>query len=172
MHINSHCKLSIAPASQLRKGRVERGQGEGVRTVRLAHQITMAGDKVLSGDCRFAHRNYFPVARKEIVARVTMARNPSPTVPRHGDAQRVSLWHSSPVVVVVIVTTAATIVTTAASFFTSLPLPVVRSVSILHRHSYRPCYTPTVVPSPPLPCPFRSGAILASSSSRLSASEF
>ncbi|EZA60584.1 hypothetical protein X777_14610, partial [Ooceraea biroi] len=46
------------------------------RTVRLAHQITMAGDKVLSGDCRFVRRNYFPVARKEIVARVTMARNP------------------------------------------------------------------------------------------------
>lgn len=35
----------------------------------------MASDKVLSGDCRFAHRNYFPDARKEIVARVTMARN-------------------------------------------------------------------------------------------------
>lgn len=47
----------------------------GPRTVRLAHQITMAGDKVLSGDCRFARRNYFPDARKEIVACVTMARS-------------------------------------------------------------------------------------------------
>lgn len=45
------------------------------RTVRLAYQITMAGDKVLSGDCRFARRNYFPDARKEIVACVTMARS-------------------------------------------------------------------------------------------------
>lgn len=45
------------------------------QTVRLAHQITMAGDKVLSGDCRFACRNYFPDARKEIVACVTMARS-------------------------------------------------------------------------------------------------
>lgn len=35
----------------------------------------MAGDKVLSGDCRFARRNYFPDARKEIAARVTMARS-------------------------------------------------------------------------------------------------
>lgn len=58
----SRCKLSIAPAT--------RG-----RTVRPAHQITMAGDKVLSGDCRFARRNYFPDARKEIVARVSMARS-------------------------------------------------------------------------------------------------
>lgn len=47
----------------------------GLRTVRPAHQITMAGDKVLSGDCRFARRNYFPDARKEIAARVTMARS-------------------------------------------------------------------------------------------------
>lgn len=45
------------------------------QTVRLVHQITMAGDKVLSGDCRFACRNYFPDARKEIVACVTMARS-------------------------------------------------------------------------------------------------
>lgn len=37
----------------------------------------MAGDKVLSGDCRFARRNYFPDARKEIVARVSMARGAS-----------------------------------------------------------------------------------------------
>lgn len=47
----------------------------GPRTVRPAHQITMAGDKVLSGDCRFARRNYFPDTRKEIAACVTMARS-------------------------------------------------------------------------------------------------
>lgn len=92
----------------------------GPRTVRPAHQITMAGDKVLSGDCRFARRNYFPDARKEIVACVTMAKEPSPTVPRHGDAQRVSPRHFSPAVVA------------TAFFFT--PSPLVRFAGVLlHR---------------------------------------
>lgn len=65
----AYCMLF--PALQI----VHRACNSGPRTVRPAHQITMAGDKVLSGDCRFARRNYFPDARKEIVARVTMARH-------------------------------------------------------------------------------------------------
>lgn len=96
----------------------------GLRTVRLAHQITMAGDKVLSGDCRFARRNYFPDARKEIVACVTMARSLRPTVPRHGDAQRVSPRHFSPAAV------AAT-----AFFFTPSP-SAVRFAGVLLRRFF------------------------------------
>ncbi|TGZ32144.1 hypothetical protein DBV15_01116 [Temnothorax longispinosus] len=96
----------------------------GPRTVRPAHQITMAGDKVLSGDCRFARRNYFPDARKEIVACVTMARRAfaDGTSPWRR-AQRVSPRHFSPAV-------AAT-----ASFFTPRPHPAVRFAGVLHRRA-------------------------------------
>lgn len=95
----------------------------------------MAGDKVLSGDCRFARRNYFPDARKEIVARVSMARSLRRRRPRHGDAQRVSPRHFSP---------ATAAATAAVFFFTSSP-PAIPPA----------CFSP--VPPPPLSpaIPFR-----------------